>query len=103
MQRSFHIAQGALVFGALLLAASPAFAGAKTNRARQAIAEASGKIDAANKAGVTGEVPRLQAEAAATLRAAREDLARGHKEQAIDEANQATSVAPPGVSTPRSA
>jgi hypothetical protein len=93
MRRSLPIARSATALAALVLAAGPALAGPQTNRARQAIAEASGKIDAANKAGVSGDVPRLQAEAAASLRAAREDLARGHKEQAIDEANHASALA----------
>jgi hypothetical protein len=90
MQSPTHFALGAAL--AALLAAGPAIAG-KGDRARAAIAEASGKIDAANKIGASGDAPRLQAEAAASLRAAREDLARGHKEQAFDEANHASELA----------
>lgn len=88
-----QLARGAGITGLLILAATPAFAGEKTNRARQAIAEATGKVDAANKLGVSGEVPHLTARAQAALRTAREDLARGRKEQAIDEANQASQLA----------
>lgn len=78
---------------ALLLVTTPALAEGKADRARAAIAEATGKIDAANKLGANGEVPRLQAEAQAALRAARENLARGHKEEAIAAANHASTTA----------
>src|ERR1700712_5235922 len=78
---------------ALMLLATPAFAEGKADRARAAIAEASGKIDAANKLGANGEVPRLQPEAQAALRSARENLASGHKEEAIADANHASTTA----------
>jgi hypothetical protein len=77
----------------LLMLATPAIAEGKADRARAAIAEATGKIDAANKLGANGEVPRLQAEAQAALRAARENLASGRKEEAISAANHASTTA----------
>ncbi|MDB5715364.1 MAG: hypothetical protein JWO15_2761 [Sphingomonadales bacterium] len=92
MQRSKFIARGAAI-SAFLMLANPAYAEGKADRARAAIAEASGKIDAANKLGANGEVPRLQAEAQAALRSARENLASGHKEEAIADANHASTTA----------
>lgn len=82
------IALGALVAMPL----SPVMAG-KHDRAKEAIAHAQGKIDAANKLGAGGDVPRIQAEAEATLRTAKEDLASGHKEAAISDANRAAELA----------
>jgi hypothetical protein len=71
---------------------TPAVAG-KGDRAQAAIAEARGKVDAANKAGTAGQVPGLQARAQAALRTAEEDVARGDKEQAIADANHASELA----------
>ncbi|AYJ84762.1 hypothetical protein D3Y57_01270 (plasmid) [Sphingomonas paeninsulae] len=92
MKRSNFLARSAGI-SVLLLLASPAYAEGKADRARAAIAEATGKIDAANKLGANGEVPRLQAEAQAALRTARENLASGHKEEAIAAANHASTTA----------
>lgn len=77
----------------LLMMATPALAEGKADRARAAIAEATGKTDAASKLGASGEVPRLQAEAQAALRTAREDLASGRKDEAIAGANHASQLA----------
>jgi hypothetical protein len=73
--------------------ASPAHAQGKADRAHAAIAAAQAKIDAANKIGATGEVPRLQAEAAAMLRKAREEVESGKKDEAIADANRAAQLA----------
>lgn len=78
---------------ALMFAGSPALAQGKADRARAAIAEARGKIDAANKVGVAGDAPRLQAEAQAALRTAEEELARGKKDEAIADALHASELA----------
>lgn len=78
---------------ALIFAASPTLAQGKADRARSAIAEAHGKIDAANKVGVAGDAPRMQAEAQAALRTAEEELARGQKEAAITDAHRASQLA----------
>jgi hypothetical protein len=84
----------ALFASALLLSsATPAFARGKTDRAHEAIAAAKAKVEAANKLGASGEVPRLQAQAQAALRSAEEDLAAKRKDQAIAEANRASELA----------
>lgn len=93
MRHGNLIARSACVAGLLIAAASPAVAQGKADRARTAIAEASAKIDAANKIGASGEVPRLQAEAQAALRTAKEDLSSGRKEEAIAAANHASELA----------
>ncbi|WP_420137766.1 hypothetical protein [Sphingomonas sp.] len=77
---------------ALALVAAPALAG-KHDRAEQAIAEARGKIDAANKVGTAGEAPHSTAAAEASLKLARESLASGHKEEAIQQAIHASQLA----------
>jgi hypothetical protein len=92
MREFISLRNGAAMAAALMLVTTPALAG-KADRARSAIAEAQGKIDAANKIGVSGETPHLQAEAEASLRQAREDLKSGHKEAAISEANHASQLA----------
>lgn len=76
---------------ALLLAATPALAG-KHDRAETAIAQAQAKIDASGKV-VGADMPRMQANAEAALRSAREALKSGHKEEAIAEANRAQQLA----------
>lgn len=92
MREFISLRNGAAMAAALMLASTPALAG-KADRARSAIAEAQGKIDAADKIGLSGETPHLQAEAEASLRQAREDLKSGHKEAAISEANRASQLA----------
>jgi hypothetical protein len=76
-----------------LLFSSPALAAGKADRARAAIAEATGKVDAAAKVGTGGDAPRLNAEASAMLRQAKQNLASGHKEEAFDDANRASQLA----------
>lgn len=78
---------------ALALIAAPALAAGKGDRAQMAIAAASAKVDTASRLAATGDVPRLQAEAAAALRAAQEDVSAGHKERAIADANHAAELA----------
>src|ERR1700754_762487 len=92
MRRPIPIARGIGFSALLVLAMTPAIAG-KGDRAQTAIAEARGKVDAANKAGTAGQVPGLQARAQAALRTAEEDIARGDKEQAIADANHASELA----------
>ncbi|MCW1382829.1 hypothetical protein OLX02_08330 [Novosphingobium sp. KCTC 2891] len=72
--------------------ASPAHAG-KADRARQAIAAAQAKIDAAATTGAGIEVPHQLADAKATLARARENLASHHKPEAIDAAIEAQALA----------
>ncbi|WP_229726736.1 hypothetical protein [Sphingomonas alpina] len=92
--RNYSMMTRALCVSALLLSsATPAFARGKTDRAHEAIAAAKAKVDAANKLGASGEVPRLQAQAQAALRSAEEDLAAKRKDQAIAEANRASELA----------
>lgn len=93
MRISSLMARGTALSACLMVLATPAFAEGKADRARAAIAEASGKIDAADKAGVASETPHLTAQASAALRAAQEDLKAGHKEDAIAAANHASELA----------
>ena len=84
----------ALCLSALLAtSASPALARGKMDRAREAVAAARAKVDAAAKVSATGDVPRLQAEAAAALRTAEEDVASSRKDEAIAQANRASQLA----------
>ncbi|KQS03074.1 hypothetical protein ASG11_01350 [Sphingomonas sp. Leaf357] len=79
----------ALLFGA----AGPVMARGKMDRAREAVAAARAKVEVAAKLGASGEVPRLQAEAAAALRTAEEDVASSRKDEAIAQANRASQLA----------
>jgi hypothetical protein len=92
MSRFFLTLSTAALSSALLFS-SPALAAGKADRARAAIAEATGKVDAAAKIGTAGDAPRLNAEAAAMLRQAKQNLASGHKEEAFDDANRASQLA----------
>ena len=83
----------ACVSGAALIVAPPALGQGKKDRAREAVAAAQAKVDAASKVGAAGEVPRLLAQAQAMLRTAQEDLAGDHKELAISDANRASMLA----------
>lgn len=67
---------------ALMLVASPAFAGDE-ERARAAIAEAQGKIDAAMRVKAGDVTPDAVARAQASLRLAQEELKSGHEQKAI--------------------
>src|SRR4051812_4809234 len=92
MRNLTSLTRGVAMAALLALTATPALAEGKGDRAKKAIAEAQGKVDAAAHA--TGdEAPRLKAEAAAALRQARSDFDAGHKEDAIDSANRASMLA----------
>lgn len=86
-------ARGVCLSALLALTAAPAMAEGKGDRAKKAIAEAQGKVDAAGTAGAGGDAPRLTVEAQAALRTARDDFAAGHKESAIAAANHASQLA----------
>ena len=77
---------------AVTLAASPVFAGNQT-KAEAAIAEARGKIDAAEKVDVGHLAPELQAQARAELQAAQDQLSNHKKVDAISTANHAGALA----------
>lgn len=87
-------------FGHLLMAtalclsfAAPAYAEGKADRARAAIAEAQTKIDTAESMGTSTAQPGRTAEANAALARAKENLAAGHKPEAIAEAIHASALA----------
>lgn len=90
---NFNTLARSAAVAAMLLTGTIAHAEGKADRARQAIATARAKVEIANKLGVAGDVPRLQAEAQAMLRTAEEDLASGHKVEAIADANRAGQLA----------
>jgi hypothetical protein len=76
----------------LAAAAVPAFAG-EADRARQAIAAAQAKIDAAAKAGADTTAGLPLAQARDSLASAEERLQRGRKEEAISDAQHASELA----------
>ena len=92
MRNLTQLGRGVALAALLALTATPANAG-KEDRAKRAIAEAQGKIDAAEKAGTGGEVPDILARANAALRTAKEDLAADHNTAAIQAANRASMLA----------
>ncbi len=73
--------------------ASPAAAEGKADRARAAIAEAQTKIDTAEALGTSTSQPGQTAEANAALSRAKENLAAGHKPEAIADAIHASALA----------
>jgi hypothetical protein len=73
--------------------ASPAYAEGKADRARQAIAEAQTKIETAESMGTSTAQPAQTAEANAALAHAKENLAAGHKPEAIEDAIRASALA----------
>ena len=75
---------------ALTLAAPAA---AQDGRARESIAAAEAKLNAAEKVGAGVETPRAAAEARAVLNTAKEALARGEEKAAIDGAIRAQAMA----------
>lgn len=76
-----------------MLSASPVAAEGKGDRAKAAVAEAQGKIDALNAMDARGEVPRMSADAMAALRSAQDQLRAGHKDAAIEAAHSASHIA----------
>ncbi len=93
MRTFLKISSAAL--SAALLMTSPVMAAGKADRARAAIAEANGKVDAAAKVATGGEAGRMQSEAAALARQAQQNLASGHKEQAFEPPNRMPRRPPP--------
>jgi len=89
----FFLTISSVTLSTALLVSSPGLAAGKADRARAAIAEATGRVDAAAKVGSGGDAARLSAEAAAMLRQAKQDLASGHKEEAFEDANRASQLA----------
>lgn len=92
MKRFIH-ASSAIALGAMLLITTPAMAEGKADKARAAIAEASGKIDAAIKVGTDGDALAIQSQAQEALVLARKELADGHKDEAIIDAQHASKLA----------
>ena len=72
--------------------ATPAMAG-KTDRAREAIAAAQAKIDAAQAVGATADTPHQVAMAKAELARAKEDFSSLHQDEAIEAAIHASALA----------
>jgi colicin import membrane protein len=77
--------RGMIAASALMIAATPALAGDE-ERARAAIAEAQGKIDAAGRVNANQVSPDAVARAQASLRLAQEELKSGHEQKAIQAA-----------------
>jgi hypothetical protein len=77
----------------LMLASTSAMADGKMDRARAAVAEARGKVDAASRAGTGGVAPRTLTDAQAALRAAEDDLKASRKDQAVVDAQNASRLA----------
>jgi len=90
--RNLRFMRGMIVASALALAATPAIAGDE-ERARAAIAEAQGKIEAANHLDADKIVPGEIAQAVASLRLAQEELKGGHEQKAIRAALEAQAFA----------
>lgn len=80
-----------------LMAAPPVAAESKGDRAKVAVAEAQGKIDALNAMGAGGDVPRMTADAMAALRSAQDELRAGRKDEAIEAAHRASHLADTAV------
>lgn len=93
------LARGVGMSALLAVATLPAHAESVGDRAKQAIAEAHGKIDAAVKAGTGGDAPGLTARAAQTLRIAEGNYAAGDKEAALLTAMQASREADRAIGT----
>lgn len=77
----------------LMFASTSVMADGKMDRARAAVAEARGKVDAASRAGTGGVAPRTLTDAQAALRAAEDDLKASRKDQAIVDAQNASRLA----------
>ena len=89
-----HFTRTACITAMLALTALPAVAYAgEAERARTAIAEARGKIDAGDKVGLTAEAADIQGRARAALESAEMRLAKGRKGEAIADAQHASELA----------
>ncbi|SFS00460.1 hypothetical protein [Sphingomonas jatrophae] len=84
--------RGMIAASALMIAATPALAGDE-ERARAAIAEARGKIDAAMRIKADTVTPDAFARAQASLRLAEEEIKSGHEQKAIQAAIEAQQFA----------
>lgn len=94
MKRVNHFARTVSISALLALTAFPVTAHAgEADRARAAIAEAKGKIEAGDKVGASSGAPMLQTEARASLGNAELLLARGKKTEALAEAKHAGELA----------
>jgi hypothetical protein len=94
MSRMNLLARTVGISALLAFSTTPALAGpGKAERARTAIAEAQGKVDAGSRIGAGGEAPALHDRAKIALANARADLANGKKDQAIIEAQHASELA----------
>ena len=91
MLRSRMLALGATALALSL--ASPVMAEGKADRAREAIAAAQAKLQAADTAGAGTMLPAQQAHAREELASAKEALANGHKDEAIAAANHVSMMA----------
>jgi hypothetical protein len=96
----FQIMPPSIPFARLLVATAvclsftaPVQAAGKADRARAAIAEAQTKIDTAEALGTSTSQPGQTAEANAALARAKENLAAGHKPEAITDAIHASALA----------
>lgn len=90
----------ASVSALLALSTVPAAADpGKADRARSAIAEARGKIEAGDKVGASAQAPELQARARASLASAEALLSRGKKDEAIADARHAGEFADMAIVT----
>lgn len=78
---------------------APAHAAGKAERARQAIAAAEAKIQTADTLGTAEVQPAETAQAKAALAHAKENLAAGHKPEAIDDAIHASALADTAIGT----
>jgi SWI/SNF-related matrix-associated actin-dependent regulator 1 of chromatin subfamily A len=76
-----------------LLIATPSLAQSKIDRARTAVAEATAKVDAAEKIGAGTYASEPMTRAQESLRVARDQLARDHRDSAISEARRASALA----------
>lgn len=98
-----HLARTGLVASLMaagaLMAGAPAHAAGKAERARQAIATAQAKIQTADALGTAEVQPRESAQAKAALAHAQENLAAGHKPEAIDDAIHASALADTAIGT----
>lgn len=90
------------LLAATMLAAgmsAPAHAEGKADRARQAIAAAEAKLQTADSLGTAEAQPGETAQARAALAHAKENLAAGHKPEAIDDAIHASALADTAIGT----
>ena len=100
--RTIFAAMGTAI-PALMLMASPVQAEGKADRARQAIAEAQGKVQTLGALGAAGDTPRMVAQAQAALRSAQDNLKGGNKDEAIADAHRASEMADTAINLSKQA